>query len=505
MDLSTGWKPVPRTILEPRVKETRLPRMVSDQSIETAAYELPLSRELSAETMTGASQRLPPQELLAQNVSWFCQLRWLVVAILVSYGLLGLFPELTTYLALRHPGLWPFAIAAVLTASNLIFIYFARSKTSVTMTMVNLWGQITADLVTLTAVVYFVGSLETNIAFAYLFHIVVSCVFFGGRRSLIVTSMAIGLFAACIAAEYILKLLPAMSIFAESPFDRSAPSALAVLALNFFLTIAIWIVVWYLASHLSSAVRRREFELAETNRRLVAAQEERSRHMLATTHQLKAPFAAIYSNAQLLQQGYCGRLPEEAMQIVQRISARCRRLTAEIQEMLQLANLSSTSQESLLRTKIVAPDLLLWCISQVDPIARERGVTIKADLRPVPLVGAEDHFKMLFINLLSNAMIYSHRNGQVLVSCRRGPNAEPVVTIADAGIGIAAAKLPRIFEEHYRTKEAVQHNKESSGLGLAIVKNVAQMYNIRIRVESRPGAGTKFELTFPRPGASEVN
>ena len=477
--------------------------MDSDQNIPAATYELPLSRELSAEAKTEASLQLPPQELLTQNASWFCHLRWLVIAILVFYGILGFFPALIAYFGLRPVGLWPFVIAAALTVSNLTFMYFARAKTAATTTMINLWVQITADLLALTAVVYFVGSIETSIAFAYLFHIVVSCVFFSRRQSLIVTMMAIGLFAASIAAEYIVKLLPAMSIFAESPFDRNMPSALAVLAMNFFLTIAIWIVVWYLASHLASAVRQREFELAETNRRLVAAQEERSRHMLATTHQLKAPFAAIYSNAQLLEQGYCGKLPDEAMQIIQRISSRCRRLTAEIQEMLQLANLSSTGQELLPRTTIVSTDLLLWCISQVDPIAREHGVTIKTDLRPVPLIGAEDHFKMLFINLLANAVIYSYRNGQVNVSCRRGPDAEPVVTISDAGIGIAAAKLPRIFEEHYRTKEAVEHNKESSGLGLAIVKNVAQRYNIRIRVESRLGLGTKFELTFPSPDISE--
>jgi signal transduction histidine kinase len=142
-------------------------------------------------------------------------------------------------------------------------------------------------------------------------------------------------------------------------------------------------------------------------------------------------------------------------------------------------------------------DLLLWCKSQVDPIAREHGVTFKLNVRPVPLVGTEDHFKMLFVNLLANAVIYSHRNGQVCISCSKGPNSEPVVTISDNGIGIQPDKLPHIFEEHYRTNEAVQHNKESSGLGLAIVKNVAEMYGIRIRVESCFGSGTKFELKFP--------
>lgn len=509
--------------------------MVPDKNSQVATYELPLTEELSASSGEDqnrdgkTSERPLSQALLAQNVSWFCQVRWLVIAILVSYGILGFFPSLVNYFGLRTPGVWPFVTAAILTISNLVFLYFARqaagSKTapgqseevrpagiassdkagprrslgmlSSTTTMVNLWGQIIADLLVLTAVVYFVGSMETSVAFAYLFHIVVSCVFFRRGWSLIVTFTAIGMFAACILAEYVLKIVPPMSIFTQVPLNPNEPSVLIVLGLNFFLTIAIWIAIWYLASHLSSAVRQRDFELAETNRRIVAAQEERSRHMLATTHQLKAPFAAIYSNAQLLEGGYCGKVPDEAMQIVQRISARCRRLTAEIQEMLQLANLSSTSQDALPRTRIVSTDLLLWCLSQVDPVAREHGVTFKTDIRPVALFGAEDHFKMLLNNLLSNAVVYSHRNGQVHISCRREPSGEAVITISDNGIGIAEDKLPHIFEEHYRTKEAVQHNKESSGLGLAIVKHVAEMYRIRIQVQSRLGSGTQFQLTFP--------
>jgi signal transduction histidine kinase len=479
--------------------------MVSDATIQPATYELPLTDKLPGEAEAGASQSALPDDLLTESVSWFCQVRWLVIAILLGYGVLGVFPAVTSYFGLRQPGPWPFVTAAILTVCNVVFLRFARAETSPATTRVNLWGQIIADLAVLTVVVYFVGSLETSIAFAYLFHIVVSCVFFRRRWSLIVTLAAIGLFAACIIAEYILKILPSRSMFAELPLAQNTPPVLIVVALNFFLTVAIWLVVWYLASRLSAAVRQREFELSRTNRRLVAAQQERSRHMLATTHQLKAPFAAIYSNAQLLEQGYCGPLPEEATQVIRRISARCRRLTAEIQEMLQLANLSSTSQDRLPQTRIVSTDMLLWCISQVDPIARERGVTFKTDLRPVALVGAEDHFKMLFINLLSNAVTYSHEKGVVHIGCRPGPSGEAVVTIADNGIGIAQDKLPRIFQEHYRTKEAVRHNKESSGLGLAIVKHVAEMYKIRIRVRSRLGSGTTFELTFPAPQNRSAN
>jgi len=478
---------------------------IQDENIQTASYELPLPQELPADAETKGSERPLPESLLVQNALWFCRVRWLVIATLVSYGILGLFPKSIDYFGIRLPGAWPFVMAGVLTLYNLAFLFFTRAKTSWAGTMFNLWGQIIADLVVLTGVVYFLGSLETNVAFTYLFHIVLSCVFFSRRQSLIVTLMAIGMFAACITAEYVLKILPSMSLFAGSSREQNTSPVSAMLTVNFFFAVGIWLVVWYLASHLSSMVRRRDFELAQTNRLLMAAQEERSRHMLATTHQLKAPFAAIYSNAQLLLQGYCGDIPDEASQVIQRITARSRRLTAEIQEMLQLANLSSTSQQSLPRTKIVSTELLLWCKSQVDPIAREHGIVFKTDIHPVAMMGTEDHFKMLFVNLLSNAVRYSHRNGQVHISCYRGPNSEPIVTIADNGIGIRSDKLPRIFEEHYRTKESVQHNKESSGLGLAIVKHVAELYGIRIRVESRPGFGTKFELKFPASDESLGN
>jgi len=471
--------------------------MSSPEAIRGTVYDLPLLQAPAAEEQMKGSERPLPVPLLVQNALWFCRFRWLVIATLVGYGAVGLVPGLTVRFGIRPPGAWPFAIAGILTLSNAVFLFLARTKTSSARIISNLWIQIVTDLTVLTVVVYFVGSLETNIAFAYLFHIVLSCVFFSRRQSLVVTVMAIGMFGVCTGAEYVLKILPPTSIFLRSHLEDDVRTELVTLTINFFLTVGIWAVVWYLASRLSFMVRQRDFELAETNSRLEAAQRERSRHMLATTHQLKAPFAAIHSNAQLLLQGYCGDIPEEAVQVTQRIIARCRRLTTEIQEMLQLANLGSASQEPPPETRIVSTELLLWCMSQVDPVARERDIAFTTDLRPVILIGSEDHFKMLFVNLLSNAVVYSHNNGRVHVACRPDSNSEPVVTIADNGIGIAPEKLPHIFEEHYRTKEAVRHNKESSGLGLAIVKHVAEMYGIRIRVESRPGSGTRFELRFP--------
>lgn len=471
--------------------------MDGPESSQLAIYKLPLPHEPSMDDQGKGAARNLPTSLLVQNALWFCRFRWLVIAIFIGYGLIGLIPGLVEHFGLRCPGTWPFGIAALLTLGNIAFLLLARTKTSADRIIANLWSQIIVDLTVLTFVVYFVGSLDTNIAFTYLFHIVLACVFFSYRQSLIVTIMAICMFAVCAGAEYGLKILPPMSVFAEPVLEQGTRTTRVALTINFFLAVGIWLFVWYLASHLSSLVRQRDYKLGEANERLIAAQQERSRHMLATTHQLKAPFAAIHSNAQLMLGGYCGDLPDEAIKVTQKILARCRRLTTEIQEMLQLANLGSEAQEHPPQTKMVSTDLLMWCVSQLEPLAKERGVTFETELRSVPMVGSEDHFKMLFGNLLSNAVVYSHKGGRVHLACQPGSDEEPIVTITDTGIGIATEKLSHIFEEHYRTKEAVQHNKESSGLGLSIVKYVAEIYKIHICVKSTLGSGTRFELTFP--------
>jgi signal transduction histidine kinase len=164
--------------------------------------------------------------------------------------------------------------------------------------------------------------------------------------------------------------------------------------------------------------------------------------------------------------------------------------------MLQLANIE-TSEETLSRwMDLDLTEALRWSLAEVQPLAEERGVVVEHDLRSARTCGVEDHVKMLLLNLLSNAVIYSSRGGRVHVRCLPGAGNGPLVIIEDQGIGIPGEKLPRVFEEYYRTAEAVRHNKESTVLGLAIVRRVAETHGIQIRVESAVGVGTKFILGF---------
>jgi len=472
--------------------------MATSDAAPVASYELPL-REPGGPADAPACLARLPESMLLSNVLWFCRLRWIVTAILGAFGVLGLFPAALARLGLRASTDWPLAAAAVLALGNIAFrahVGLLRRTASLRHARLNLWGQIVFDLLVLTAVVHFVGSLGTSIPFAYLFHIVLACIFFSGAESLAVTLLACGLYLACLLVEHGGGLAP--DGLYTTPFARQHTELTAGAArLNVGLALGIWLAVWYLASHLSALVRARDHALAETNRRLEAAIEERSRHMLRTTHELKAPFAAIHATTQVLLDGHCGELPVQAASFVRRIETRCRRLANEIHEMVQLANLRSKSQGALPMADVDAAKALAWCLGQIQPLAEERHVTLHPDLRPARTWAVEDHLKMAFSNLLGNAVTYSHRGGRVAVRCRPADDGGALVLIEDEGIGIPADKLPHIFEEYYRTDEGVRHNTQSSGLGLTIVRHVAQAHGIRIRVESRPGAGTRFRLDLP--------
>ncbi len=473
------------------------------ESSELATYELPSPQadEPAAKTPPAAHRVSLPGPMLVKNVLWFCRLRWLAIGMLGAFGILGLVGEVFPGIGLHDRREWALVVAGVMSMGNIALLLHARQgrrSPETKWTEVNLWAQIVLDLLILTVVVHFVGSTVTFIPFVYLVHVVLACIFFSRRQSLTVMLLACILYAACIVIEQVGVVTPQV-VFGHlrSPNGAALPPALS--SVNFFSALAIFPAVWYLTSHLAAMVQQRDAELAETNARLIHAREERTRHMLYTTHELKAPFAAIHANAQLLTKGYCGELPAEAMVVARRISRRCRRLAEEIQEMLQLANLSSIGQAPARREEVDLVELLFWSLSRLETTARERAVEIDKEFIAATTYGVKDHLKMLLANLLANAVNYSHPGGRVRVRCRPDSRGGAVVSVADEGIGIEARKLPRIFDEYYRTSRAQAHNQESTGLGLAVVREVAQAHAIAVRVESRAGQGTRFELRFPPP------
>jgi signal transduction histidine kinase len=137
-------------------------------------------------------------------------------------------------------------------------------------------------------------------------------------------------------------------------------------------------------------------------------------------------------------------------------------------------------------------------VAALQPQASKRGIAFEADLSPAVVTVVPDHAVMILENILYNAVSYSRDGQKVEVTSRATPDGGAQVVIRDRGIGILPDKLPRIFEDYFRTTEAVKHNRASTGLGLAIVRQSALTGKIGVRVESAADVGTVFSLDFPK-------
>ncbi len=437
--------------------------------------------------------------MLLGNARWFTRIRWIVVGGLAGFGALGfiLEPALLRRFGLLPPGLWPLVMAGVLTLLNLGFIrgvryLSARTACAWREIAANIWFQIVSDLLVLTVVVYRVGPTSTVIGFAYLFHITLACIFFARRDSFIVTVLSALFFLATVFLEC-MGILPHSGILASEL--SVAPGLLPSFIFAGPMVFA-WLIVWYLVSELSEAVRQRNRDLDAANKQIARADEEINLQMLRVTHDLKAPFAGIESNIQLLKHLHWNETPESVRQIIGKIDARSAALRVRIGDIMTLGSLRSAQSGERVTEPVKLRELLEAVIQDVQSLAADKLVSVNLAAGEVITLSDPKQLKILFLNLISNAILYSRNGGTVEVGIEKEA-ARAKVRVADHGIGISENALPHIFEDFYRAQEAAVFNPNSTGLGLAIVRQIVRNLHLAIVVESEQDKGTVFNLFIP--------
>ena len=101
----------------------------------------------------------------------------------------------------------------------------------------------------------------------------------------------------------------------------------------------------------------------------------------------------------------------------------------------------------------------------------------------------------LIRNIILNAIQYNKPKGKVFITLEQQDAI--VIVVRDTGIGISHDDLPRIFDRFYRGDPSRSRSTGGSGLGLAIVKHIANLYQATVSVQSQPGEGSTFIVSFP--------
>jgi two-component system phosphate regulon sensor histidine kinase PhoR len=438
--------------------------------------------------------------VLIRNATWFIKVRWIVIGVFLAAGLAGrLVPAVFLIIGLSLPyrGMW--LLAGGLTAANLFFYFFSRNFTTDSpprRLKTSIWLQILVDLLAVTFLVHLIGSTDTFIAFTYLFHITLSCIFFPQKESLLVSFIAAVFYITTVVLE-LSGIWKSQGILTIAFFaDQNSTSLKAVFCGS---AVFVWFVEWYFVSSLSQSVRKRDLLLSTANDQLIKADQEKTKQVLLTTHDLKAPFAGIESNIQVLKSLHWDETPESVRAIIEKIDHRAQALRERIRDVLILGDLKSHDASQAPVVPVDIQEVVAAVMEELAEKAESRRISFDVRVPSIMIVGDREKLSILILNLIANAIYYSHEGGPVTIRAEQS-GAELILSISDQGIGIKEEALPHIFEEYYRTKNAVQHNIYSTGLGLSIVREVARSCGLKIRVESEVGRGTTFEVFIPTGG-----
>ncbi len=134
---------------------------------------------------------------------------------------------------------------------------------------------------------------------------------------------------------------------------------------------------------------------------------------------------------------------------------------------------------------------------QASLLGQEQDIqVILGTMSPATVLGDELRLRELLLNLVDNAVKYSHPGGKVEIRLRTD-DGYVKLSVIDEGIGIAPELHKQIFDRFYRTDEARAHTKKGTGLGLAICAWIAEAHHGKIEVQSEPGKGSTFTLILP--------
>jgi two-component system, OmpR family, phosphate regulon sensor histidine kinase PhoR len=113
------------------------------------------------------------------------------------------------------------------------------------------------------------------------------------------------------------------------------------------------------------------------------------------------------------------------------------------------------------------------------------------------IAGVQNELYSALSNLVINAVRYTPDPGIVQVSWMLLSDGRGEFVVKDTGPGIAPEHLPRLTERFYRIDRSRSRETGGTGLGLAIVKHVVQRHGAELKIQSQPGQGSRFSITFP--------
>lgn len=220
------------------------------------------------------------------------------------------------------------------------------------------------------------------------------------------------------------------------------------------------------------------------------------------SHELRTPLALIRLYAETLELGRITtqEKKEEYYRIIRKESER---LTALINNILDFSRIEAGRKEYDFRETDVA-ELVCNTLDAYRYQIEQQGFAFEQNIdSSIPKVPVDrEAIARALVNLVNNALKYSANEKFLGVRLYRRDGVLKL-EVVDRGIGITRREQSKIFEKFYRTGDPLVHSTRGSGLGLSLVRHITHAHGGEVEVESTPGKGSKFTLSFPLVTATQ--
>lgn len=275
-----------------------------------------------------------------------------------------------------------------------------------------------------------------------------------------------------------------------------------------YLTLAGGLLAWYVrvVKNRARLAARLEVKSAEASR-LQDLDGAKSRFFANISHEFRTPLTLILGQIRAVLDSPERPGNEGRLRMAERSAERAGRMVDQI---LDLSKLEAGAMELDARVADLV-GLVRMRVASFDSLAESRGVGLALGVQRAALPVCYDPEKMEMIvdNLLSNALKFTEPGDSVRVTLRasnRALDRKPLVEmeVADTGVGIPEADLPRIFERFYRVERGERPEGTGAGIGLALTRELVYLHGGDIDATSELGVGTRFVVRLPLVEAAEA-
>jgi signal transduction histidine kinase len=237
--------------------------------------------------------------------------------------------------------------------------------------------------------------------------------------------------------------------------------------------------------------------------RLAELDQIKAEFMSIATHELKTPINVIGGYAELIQEGVYGEVTEAQEAPLISIREQVQALAGLVGELLDISRLEAGGLQ-LVMEPISTRDLFDRIERSFRGLAEQKNIRLEVELAgdaPTMIMADVDRLRdQVLGNLLSNALKFTPEGGLIRVR-GWGQDGDLAIEVADTGPGIAADKVPFVFDKFFQIGEA---RSKGAGLGLAVAHDIVAAHGGRIEVESRVGEGTRFRMQIPARQGTEM-